>query len=66
MHIPTLTFAVVVVCFLIGLVISAVRINVMAELDEAEVSQPSNLEVNIWDLSAGVAETSSDAIDGEQ
>ena len=66
MHIPTLTFAVVVICFLIGLVISAVRINVMAELDEAEVSQPSNPGANIWDLSAGVAETGSDAIDGQQ
>ena len=56
----------VVSVFLIALVISAVRINVMAELDETEVSQPSNPRVNIWDLSAGVAETSSDAVDGQQ
>ena len=56
----------VISVFLIGLVISAIRINVMAELDEVEVSQPLNPRVNIWDLSAGVAETSGDAIDRQQ
>ncbi|MFM6841354.1 MAG: hypothetical protein ACKOVI_02890 [Candidatus Planktophila sp.] len=65
-HTPTLIFVVVVSLFIISLVISANRINVMAELEETEGSQPSNPGINIWDLSAGVTETGGDAVNGEQ
>ena len=52
-----------VVLFLLGLIVSAVRINVMSELDEVETSDES---LPLWDLSAGVAETGGDATDGQQ
>ena len=63
MHMSTLIFTAMVVLFLLGLIVSAVRINVMSELDEVETSDES---LPLWDLSAGVAESSGDAIDGQQ
>jgi hypothetical protein len=65
-HIPTLVFAVLVTLFLIGIIVSAVRINVMAELEESESTPSNNPAMGFWDLSAGVAESSGDAIDGQQ
>ena len=64
MQFGTLFFATAVSLFLAGLIYSAARIRVMSELDEAEES--GSASPRIWDLSAGVAETSSDAVDGQQ
>lgn len=64
MQLEMLFFATAVSLFLVGLIFSAARIRVMSELDDAEVS--GSASPRIWDLSAGVAESSGDAIDGQQ
>ena len=65
MEMPTLFFIAVMTIFLAAVLISAVRINVMTELDELEASDSGALQGEPWNLS-GVAETGGDTVDGEQ
>lgn len=65
MEMPTLFFIAVMTIFLAAVLISAVRINVMSELDELEASDSGALQSEPWNLS-GIAEPGGDTIDGEK
>ena len=69
MEFSTVFFCVVVGIFLLGIAISALRVRVMTELDEMDASTQSSSGYLLnpeTQSSSGVAESGSDAIDGQQ